>query len=114
MAARMKTPIDDEEQISMIVHLANPSISGYLVSHPYANFTQLICSEEQVEAGIRARGISPWWPYQASLIQPTVEEEPTEYENNNGSVLIPYPIEEDDLIASTEGALFLPQHGQPQ
>ncbi|XP_058111259.1 uncharacterized protein LOC131254284 [Magnolia sinica] len=42
MADRMKTPIDDEEQIYKIIHLANPSISRYLVSYPYANFTQLI------------------------------------------------------------------------
>ena len=54
MAARMRTPIDDEEQISMIVHSTYPGISGYLISHPYANFSQLIRAGEQVEAGIRA------------------------------------------------------------
>ncbi|XP_058092524.1 uncharacterized protein LOC131238966 [Magnolia sinica] len=42
MAARMKTPIDNEEQIYMIIHSAYPSISGYLISYQYANFTQLI------------------------------------------------------------------------
>ncbi|XP_058092537.1 uncharacterized protein LOC131238984 [Magnolia sinica] len=69
MAAKMKTPIDDEEQIYMIIHSANPSISGYLISYPYTNFTQLIRAGEEVEAGIRAKTISPWWPHQASPVQ---------------------------------------------
>ncbi|XP_058105958.1 uncharacterized protein LOC131249303 [Magnolia sinica] len=46
MVARMRNPIDDEEQISIIVHSANPNISGYLISYPYMNFPQLIQAGE--------------------------------------------------------------------
>ncbi|XP_058075826.1 uncharacterized protein LOC131224323 [Magnolia sinica] len=60
MEARMRKSIDDKEQLSMIVHLANPSISGYLISYPYVNFSQLIQAGEQVEVVIRAGTIYPW------------------------------------------------------
>ncbi|XP_058075828.1 uncharacterized protein LOC131224325 [Magnolia sinica] len=101
MAARMRNPIDDEEQISLIIYLANPSISRYLISYPYVNFSQLIRAGEQVEAGIRAGTIFPW-PHQAPIIKRNkVEGKSFGYGNGNGTTLAQRTTEINNIIAYT-------------